>query len=183
MERCAGVHEGFVNRLVAVGERDVLPDNGDFHRLFRVDDAVDHRLPLRQIRLAVDQVQTLANNVVRPLLTQHERNFVNRVGNVLLNNNVLRSDAAEQGDLFSDVVFNVLGRSADNHVRLNRQLAQFLNGMLSRLRLDFSRRPKVRNQSHVNKHDVFRVAFQMELTNRFEEGQALNVADRAAQFN
>ena len=116
------------------------------------------------------------------MLTQHQRDFVNRVGNVLFDNNVLRADAAEQGDLFPDVVFNMLSRSADNHVGLNRQFAQFLNGMLGRLRFNFSRRPQVRNQRHVNKHDVFRIAFQMELTNRFEEGQPFDVADRAAQF-
>ncbi len=73
-------------------------------------------------------------------------------------------------------------RAAKQNLRLQADLAQLCDALLGRLRLQFARRPDVRNERDVHVHDILRADFENELPDRFEKRQPLDVAGRSANF-
>jgi len=67
-------------------------------------------------------------------------------------------------------------------VRLDPDPAQLVDGVLGGLGLQFPRVTDVGHQGEVDEHAAFRPEVRVELTDRLEEGQRLDVADRAADL-
>ncbi len=90
---------------------------------------------------------------------------------------------AEERDLALDVVGDGPVGAHDQHVRLNSDLHQLANRVLRRLRLELARRRDERHEREVDEQRVLASHVVAELTDRLEERQGLDVADRAADFD
>ncbi len=95
----------------------------------------------------------------------------------------LFADIAEEAELAALLARNLAIGAAEQNVRLNADRAQLLHRMLRGLRLQFARARNVRQQREVDINAVMRRQVVLELPDRFEEGQALDVADRAADLD
>ena len=76
----AGVAQRLVERLVRVGQLDVLAAHGDRHFGLRMLKLVHQTVPARQLGGTREQLQLHADQLVEPLLVQHARHLVDRVG-------------------------------------------------------------------------------------------------------
>jgi hypothetical protein len=72
--------------------------------------------------------------------------------------------------------------AADQHVRLDADLAQLADRLLGRLGLQLARRAQEGQQRQVDEHAVVHTDLEAELADGLEERQALDVADRAADL-
>ena len=81
----------------------------------------------------------------------------------------------------SSRLIELLG-AADEHVGLDTDLAQLADRVLRRLGLQLAGRLEIRHERQVDVEAVLLADVERELANRFEERQALDVADRAADF-
>ena len=72
--------------------------------------------------------------------------------------------------------------AADEHVGLDADLAQLLDRVLRGLRLQLAARAQVRDERQVDERDVLAADLERELPDGLEEGQPLDVADRAADL-
>ena len=70
----------------------------------------------------------------------------------------------------------------DEDVGLNTDLPQLADAVLRRLRLRFAGRLEVRHQRQVDEQAVLLADVERNLADRFEERQALDVADGAAEL-
>jgi hypothetical protein len=84
---------------------------------------------------------------------------------------------AEQRDLFAVFAADRLLGAADEHVGLDADLAQLADGVLRRLRFEFAGRLEIRHEREVDVEAVLLADVERELADRFEERQALDVAD------
>ena len=175
-----GVLERLDDRQVGVGQLDVLADDPDPDRLGRGFDLVDDPLPGRQVDIAVDP-QQFAHVVVEPLLVEDQRELVDvlRIGGV---DDRIAFDVAHVGDLRLQVVRQRRFGSAHDHVGLDTARPQLGHGVLGRLRLLLPGGPDERNEGDVDVADVVPADEVAELADRFEEGQDLDVADRASDL-
>ena len=73
--------------------------------------------------------------------------------------------------------------ATDQDVGLDADLAHLADRVLGRLGLQLTGRDDVRHQGDVHAQSVPRSSFQLQLTNRFQERQRLDVADCAADLN
>ncbi len=126
--------------------------------------------------------QLFADDFVEVLLVQQRRNLVDVVG---VDGREHRAflDVGEQRDLAS-----LLGRqrvlaAAQQHVRLDADRAQFLDGVLRRLGLDLARGRDVRDQRQVHVQHVVAAHLDAELADGLEERQRLDVAHGAADLH
>ena len=72
--------------------------------------------------------------------------------------------------------------AADQNVGLDTDLAQLADRVLRRLGLQLAGRLQVRHEREVDVQAVFLADIERELADGFEERQAFDVADRAADF-
>ena len=117
-----------------------------------------------------------------PWSTRRERHLVDAELLVALFDDRLALDVAEQGDLVL-----VLGRDrvlgpADQDVGLDADLPQGADRVLRRLGLELAGRLQVGDQRQVDVQAVLAADVERELADRFQERQALDVADRAADL-
>ena len=73
-------------------------------------------------------------------------------------------------------------RPANQHLRLQTDLAQLGDALLSRFCLQFARRLDVRNERDVHVEHILRADFEDELPDRFQKRQTLDVAGGAADL-
>jgi hypothetical protein len=90
---------------------------------------------------------------------------------------------AEQGDLAPLVLRDRPVAAAEQDLRLDAEAQQFLHAVLGRLGLQLARRRDVGDEGQVDEEAALRPHFVGQLTDRFQEGQALDVADRAADLD
>jgi hypothetical protein len=133
----AGVGQGFGQGFVGLGQVHVLADEGDVHLVFRVLQGVDQPLPHRQVGRLGQQAQLVADDLVQHLVVQHGRDLVDGIRVQGLDHR-FRHDVAEQGDLAPFLGRNMAVGPAQQHVRLDADLAQFLDRMLGRLGLQLA---------------------------------------------
>ncbi len=91
-------------------------------------------------------------------------------------------DVAEQGDLLADALVERLLGAGDDDVGLDADLAQLGDRVLGRLGLRLADHADHRHQGDVDVEDVLAADVLAELADRLEEGQALDVADGAADL-
>ena len=124
----------------------------------------------------------MADDLVEHLFVQHGRNLVDRIGIETLDHR-LALHIAEKADLRLLVFRNMAIRAAQQNIGLDTDFAQFLDGMLRRLGLQFTGRRNVGQQGEVHVTSVTAPFLQAHLTDRFKERQRLDVADGTADFD
>ena len=169
------------HRLVGVFEPDVLADEGDLDLPLGGVGAAHHPLPLGEVGCRGLHPEVVEDEVVDAFGAEDERHLVDVVDVVGRDHGVDR-EAGEERDLAADVAVEAAFGAADERVRLDPDPAQLVDRVLGRLRLQFARVPDVGDQGQVDEHAPFRAEVGVELADRLEEGQRLDVADRAADL-
>src|SRR5206468_9334192 len=104
------------------------------------------------------------------------------VANVRARDHGAGIDVGEERDLVADVARELLVRAADDDVRMDTDAAELVDRVLRRLRLQLPGGLDEGYERHVDVRDVLRTYLAPELANRLEEGQRLDVPDRAADL-
>src|SRR5690606_27915917 len=91
-------------------------------------------------------------------------------------------DVAEERDLAARVARDLAVGTAEEDVRLDAEAQQFLHRMLCRLGLQLAGRRNPGDQRQVHEQGPLDAQFVAELTDGLQEGEALDVADRAADL-
>src|SRR5688572_3468976 len=178
----SAVETGLVQALVRVFVACVLADDVDRELVDRVLDAVHELLPRLGARFGERQVQQFQDDPVKSLGREHERNFVNR-RDVLGGDDRLFVDVAEQRDLALDVAVEEPIGAAEQDVGLDADRPQVAHAVLRRLGLQLTGGADERDQRQMDIDRVVAADVEAELADGFEEGHALDVADRAADFD
>ena len=124
---------------------------------------------------------TSHTDVVEALVVEDERQLVDvaGVGGV---DDGLGVDVAQVGDLHLEVVRQRLLAAAHDEVGLDAAAAQLGDRVLRRLGLLLAGRADERHERDVHVADVVASGLLAELPDRLEEGEDLDVADRAADL-
>ena len=130
----------------------------------------------------VGQAEAIEDELVEALLLEHLRHLVDARGDVLLLDDGLGPDVAEERELGLRVGGQGALRAADQDVGRDADLAQAPDGVLAGLRLQLAAVAEVRDVGEVADHRVLRTHVEHELPDGLQEVQALDVADRAAQL-
>src|SRR5205823_10284112 len=125
-------------------------------------------------RSARVDVEVLEDDAVEPLLLEHERDLVDRVVDVLLDEGRLEVDVAEGRDLLPHLLGDLALGAADEDVGLDPDLAELADRVLRRLRLHLARRAEVGEQRQVHEQAVPAPELPAHLADRLEEGEALD---------
>ena len=169
------------HRLVGVGELHVLADQGDPHPALGGVGTAHHRLPLGQVRRRRLHPEVVEDQIVDALGAEDERHLVDVVDVVGGDHGVGRQ-AGEEGDLLADLAVEAALGAADQRVRLDPDPSQLVDRVLGRLRLQFAGVADVGHEGEVDEHAALRPQVRVELADRLEERQRLDVADGAADL-
>ena len=180
--REAAVIERLVQRLVGILVARVLADDVNGDLVLGILDPMNELLPRLHVRFVRRQVQVLEDDRVEALVAQRQRHFVDR-RDVARRDHRFLVDVAEQRDLLLDVARQDAIGAAQQDVGLDTDRAQVAHAVLRRLGLQLAGGADVRHQRQVHVDRVLAADVLAELANRFEERQALDVADRAADFD
>ena len=178
----AGVLQRFGQRLVRLGQIDVLAHHRDLDRVVRLLDRVDDVVPGGQVGLGQVQLQLFGDDVVDALGVQHARHLVDGVGIVAADHRVL-FDVAEQRDLALFVFRQLAVHPAQQDVRLNADLAQLLHRVLGRFGLDLAGGGDVGHVGQVHVQRVLAAVVGAHLADGFQEGQRFDIAHGAADLD
>ena len=102
---------------------------------------------------------------------------------VLRRNDRVLLDVAEEGYLVLERRRQELLRPAQQDIRLDADLPQLLDAVLGRLRLHLPRRLDKRHKGEVDEERILLAQVVPELADRLEEGEALDIAHRAAYLH
>ena len=178
----AGVDERFVDRLVGVAVFGVLADDGDGDFAGGVSHAVEDAAPVVEVRFAAAKAELLADQRVEAVVAKADGDFVDRELLVAFFDDRFLFDVAEEGDLFAVGLLQFDFGAADEDVGLNADLPKGADAVLRGFRLRFLGGLQVRHQRQVDEETVLTADVEGVLADRFEEGQAFDVADGAADF-
>ena len=181
MGRNSAMSQRLAHGQIGIRKLYVFPDDRNRDRLLRQKDPFHHFFPGAHIRFPGPDTQQVAYGLVHSLFMKQERHFINASGCTVLKNAV-RGYAAEQSDLAADLPRNRFFTAADDHIRLNPQSRQLLDGMLRGFGFQLSGRLKIGNQRHVNIQDIFPAHFRAQLPCGFQKRQGFNVSHRAPDF-
>ena len=110
------------------------------------------------------------------------RHIVN-IGGVARLDHRLFADVAEQAELATLFARNLAVGAAQQNIGLDADGAQLFHRMLRRFGFEFAGAGDEGQQRQMHIDAMMRRQIVLELANRFEEGQGLDVADRAADFD
>ncbi len=177
----AAVLERLDHRLVGVLELHVLADERDLDRLGGVVGAAAELLPVGEVGGGRVDLEVVEDEVVHALRPEDERHLVDVV-DVAGADHGLLADRPEEGDLAADLALEAALGAADHGVRLDADPAQLVDRVLGRLRLQLAGVADVGDERQVQEHAALRAEVGVELADRLEERQRLDVADRAADL-
>ncbi len=180
--REAAVIERLVEALVGILVPDVLADDVDRDVVARLRDDLHELFPGRHAAFGLRQVQVLEHDAVQAFRGQHERDLVDR-RHVLGGDDRFLVHVAEQRDLALDIGVEKAIRAAQQDVRLDADGSQVADAVLCRLGLQLAGGADERHQRQVHVEGVVAADVLAELADGFEEGQAFDVADRAADLH
>ena len=129
----------------------------------------------------VVEPELLADELVEALLLEQRGDEVD-VRDVAARDHRARVDVGEERDLVADVGRELVGRAADDDVRVDTDAAQLVDRVLRRLRLQLAGRADERHQRAVQVEHVLRADLAPELADRLEERLRLDVADGPADL-
>src|SRR6266545_2888542 len=176
------VIERFVQALVRILVADVLADDVDGHFVHRVLDPVDEIEPRVHASLGRREVQTFQDDPVESFLGENGRHLVD-ARDILGRDHRFFVDVAEERDLAFDVGVEMPIGPAEQDVRLDADGAQVADAVLRGLRFQLAGRADEWHQREMNVKRVLAADVLSQLTNRFDEWQALDVAHGAADFD
>src|SRR5438132_10936135 len=101
--------------------------------LLWVDDSLDKFLPVRQVGLRSFEIQKVAHESVESLGVQHQRIFVNSVLDIARFNDRFFRNTAKQRQFLSHIAVERFFRPATYDLRLQTNLAQLCDALLSGL--------------------------------------------------
>ncbi len=127
------------------------------------------------------QAQLVHHQAVQPLVAQIEGDQVD-VGRVDAADDGSGLDVGEQRDLLFEVLADGPIGAADDDVGLDTDAPQFVHAVLRGLGLELAARVDERDQRHVDVENVAPPDVVAELPDGLQEGQALDVAHRAADL-
>ena len=127
-------------------------------------------------------METVEDDAIESFGCQHERHFVD-ARDVFRRDDGFLVDIAEQRDLLLDVLVEEAISSAEQNVRLNTDRTEVANAVLRRLGLQFAGGADERDERQVNVERVLTSHVLAQLTNRFDERKAFDVADRSADLD
>ena len=171
-----------VERFVGVLEAGIFADHGDIHLAVGIGDGLGDLPPALEIRLGrVRDAEGGEHLAVEPFGVIGDRHLVDR-GDVERLDHSFGPDIAEERDLAPLVARQRPLAAAEQHVGLDADRAQLLDRVLGRLGLELARARDEGHERQVDEHRVPARQLVAELADRLEEGQALDVADRAADL-
>ena len=112
---------------------------------------------------------------------QEARHFIDGV-DVPHRNHAVLGHIGEERNLLALIVRNRPIGTAQEHVGLNADFAQFLHRMLGRLGLELTRGGDPGHIGQVHKGGVGWAHLQAHLPHRLQEGERFDIAHRAANF-
>ena len=172
----------FVERLVAVGQINVLADHGNRHITRRVLGLIDQVVPALELGGWRVQAQLVANQAVQALFVQHARHFVNRV-HVPHGDHAPFGHVGKQRNLLALFVGNGPVGPANQGVGLDADFAQLLGRVLGGFGFEFACCGNPRHVAQMYKRGVVGAHLQAHLAHGFQKGQGLNIAHGAANFH
>ena len=175
--------KGLIERLISVDQINVFADHADANRALALTEfAPDHVFPLRQVSRRLSQPKALEDIVVESAFLKMTGYLINRVGIHQRNHRSL-VHVGEEGDLAARAFVDLYGASAQQHLGLQANRAQFFNRVLGRLGFDFAGSRNIGNERQVHEQRIGRAQLQLELTHRLQKRLALDVACGAAHFH
>ncbi len=177
----AAVGERLDHGLVGVGELHVLADQRDPRGALARVGAADELLPLLEVGRRGLDPEVVEDEVVGAVGPHHQRDLVDVVDVARREHGVL-VDRGEERDLLPNLAVEPPLGAADERVRLDPDPAQLVDRVLGRLRLQLAGVADVGDQRQVQEHAALRAELRVELADRLEERQRLDVADRAADL-
>ena len=178
----AGVLQGLDEGLVGLGKVHVLADEGDFDAVLGVLQGIHQAVPHGKVGGLGQDVQLVADDLVQHLVVQHGRDLVDGIGVQHLDHG-FALDVAEQGDLALFVFRDFPVGAAQQHVGLDANFPQFLDGMLGRLGLQLAGGGNVGQQGQVQETGVVAAFLEAHLADGFQERQGLDVTHGAAHLD
>ena len=168
--------------LVGVAHGDVLADEGDAAGALRLRGLAHERVPDGVADGPDVEAELVQDLLVEPLLAQLARDGVDGLRHVLLLDDALASDVAEERELVE-----VLGRdralgAADEDVGDDSDRAELSDGVLRGLGLELAGGLEVGHEREVDEAGVLGAGLEAELARGLEERQALDVARDAADL-
>ena len=174
--------EGLVDALVGVAVLGILPHQRDRHLVLRVAEPMEDVVPGIEIGWRGLDPEAPQDDVVDAVGLERQRHLVDREILVALLDHRLERDIAKQRDLLPvGDVEGPLG-AADEDVGLDADLPEDADGVLRRLRLQFTGRLQIGDEREVDEDAVLPPGRQRDLPDRLEEREALDVAHRAADL-
>ena len=168
--------------LVGVLQADIFADHADRHFALGMVDAVHDVLPAAEVGIGrVVDVEHAQHFVVEPLGMILQRHVVDRARVERLDHRRLRH-VAEQSDLGAVALGNLALGAAQQDVGLDAVAGQLAHAVLGRLGLQLARGGEVRHQRRVDEHRLAAAEVVLQLADRLDERQALDVADGAADL-
>lgn len=177
-----GDREGFVDGLVGVVELDVFSDDRDGGFEGRIDEAVDEAFPTGEVGGLGFEAENIGDEAVDLVLAKIEGAFVDRIFDIAEGDDIFLFDVAEHRDFTAVVVVEIVFGAADDDIGLDADFAEFGDGLLGGLGLDFTGRLHHGEKGDVDEADVFLADVEGELAEGFEEKVSFDIADRAADL-
>ena len=173
--------EGLLEADIGVLQAGVFSDQGDVDLIFGMMDAVDQGLPLLQILLARSQAQLLEDDGVQAFAVEGQGHLVD-VLHVHGRDDGFFRDVGEEADFIFEILAEIAVGPAEKDVRLDADAPQLLDRMLGGLGLELAGRADVGDEGEVDEEGVLGTEGKPHLAHGLQEGQAFDVADRAADL-
>src|SRR6267143_301160 len=176
------MNQRFVERLVGIGEIDVLADHRDGDLVLRMLERLDQLFPRPELGGLGDDAELVADDFIQHLLVQHPGNPVDRV-RVPDRDDGIGLNVGKQRDLLLFVLRDGPVGAAQERIGLDADPAQLLHRVLSRFGLDLACALDEGHERQVDVAGVVGAELKAHLPYRFEERKRLDVPDRAADFD
>ena len=178
----AGMHQRLGQRLVGLGEVDVLADHGNAHVMARMLQPLDEGVPDAQVCGRTVELEQIDKDVVDLLLVQHARDLVDGVG-IAHGDDRIHRNVGKERDLGALVIGDGTVGPAQHHVGLDADLAQLLQRVLGGLGLELAGLAQEGHQREVHEAGVAAPDLQAHLPGGLEERQGFDVTHGAADLD
>ena len=161
---------------------DVFAGDADAQALVDGAEAGHDAPPIGQILFVGVQLQPLHDVIAEAAVFDGERHGIDVVG-CLQGDDGVFLDIAEERDFAHDIGVDGMIGAGDDDIGLDADAAQFADAVLGGFGLQLVGRADMRQEGDMDNHGVFALELGAQLAQRLEEGQTLNIAGCAADFD